>query len=186
MDSDKFNYFLAKYRAADVDVLEEAQQRRNLLAEEAEAALAQVTIERNLSFVKDAPSEPEPKLEPDKVALTPEQLVVQTKLSSELWNGSLAKTCRMQFSFLFMVPVFNLLGAQGFRLGALPLLLIVVPASYLGLRLGKSCTRRICARADVSLADKKTNLRILFWIMWPAIIVATLAVTAIFGPSRVA
>ena len=48
MDTTKFDYFLAKYRAADPDELIELGARINSLAEEAEAALRQVVEERSL------------------------------------------------------------------------------------------------------------------------------------------
>ena len=50
MDTDKFDYFVAKYRATDADELSEFGSRVASLAEEAEAALRQVVAERGLEL----------------------------------------------------------------------------------------------------------------------------------------
>jgi hypothetical protein len=50
MDKNKFDYFVAKYRAADADEILELGSRAASLADEAEAALRQVAAERTLTL----------------------------------------------------------------------------------------------------------------------------------------
>lgn len=52
MDSNKFDYFVAKYRVAETEDLLDLGSRANSLAEEAQAALTQVADERAISLTQ--------------------------------------------------------------------------------------------------------------------------------------
>jgi hypothetical protein len=56
MDTNKFDFFVAKYRSAEPEELQELHSRADSLAEEAQAALRQVASERSLSLTQQQPT----------------------------------------------------------------------------------------------------------------------------------
>jgi hypothetical protein len=133
MDQDKYGFFLAKYRALDADDLSEAADRLNSLSEEAAAALRAVLAERGQTA---PPPTAEPIDEPRELSAEAREL--QTRLSSDLWNGLVAKRVRFLFSAQGMVLAYSLLGPQGLRLGALPMIALAALLVFAGSQLART------------------------------------------------
>ena len=75
MDTAKFDYFVAKYRATDTDQVLELGARADSLAEEAAAALRQVAAERGLALseAKEGATPTSPALSPKQAARAAEE-----------------------------------------------------------------------------------------------------------------
>lgn len=177
MDPNKTAYFVAKYRAATAEELEDLVSRRSSLADEAEAAIMQVAQERGVQV----------KAAVDAVAaleITTKERLRQTELSTELWKGPLSTRVKYQFAFLFAMPVLHIAGAQGLRLGALLLLAAAAPAWYFGQRFGYKYTKMVCANGDKSIEEKRSQLRTTSWLLWPGIVGATLAAAVVLRVIR--
>ena len=86
MDHNKLSYFIAKYRALDDEEFAEASRRLNSLAEEAAAAVRQVSSERGNPL-------PDSSQEPSEIVTEPTETerVDRTRLSTDLWNSPLSK-----------------------------------------------------------------------------------------------
>ena len=177
MDPDKTAYFVAKYRAATAEELEDLANRRGSLAEEAEAALVQVAQERGVQVNAEVGTVA-------ALELTPDERARQTELSTELWKSPLSTRVKYQYAFLFAMPVLHIAGAQGMRLGALLLLALAAPAWYFGQRFGHKYTKTVCANGDKSIDEKRSQLRKTSWLLWPGIIGATLAAAVVLRAIR--
>ncbi len=169
MDQEKYVYFLGKYRALDQEDLIEASQRIDSLAEEASAALRSVLSEKG-EFVP--PPSPEEDTKP--IELTGEDRKLQTKLSSDLWNGPLTKRVHFLFSAQALVLAYSFLGPQGLKLGALPIGALAALLMYGANRIGRRVTRRICANADTSFDHKTKTLKSIGIALWPALLASAL------------
>lgn len=177
MDSNKTAYFLAKYRAASTEELEDLAGRRGSLAEEAEAALVQVAKERGVVVRTEVGSVA--ALEP-----SPEDRARQTQLSTQLWSSTLSTRVKYQYAFLFAMPVLHIAGSQGLRLGALLLVAAAAPAWYFGQKFGHKYTKEVCANGDKSIEEKRSQLRTTSWLLWPGIVGTTLAAAVVLRAIR--
>lgn len=177
MDPNKTAYFVAKYKAATTEELEELAGRRDSLAEEAEAALVQVAKERGVQVKTGVGSVA--ALEP-----SPEDRARQTELSTELWRSPLSARVKYQYAILFAMPVLHVAGSQGMRLGALLLVAAAVPAWYIGQKFGHKYTKAVCANGDKSIDEKRSQLRTTSWLLWPGIVGATLAAAVVLRAIR--
>lgn len=164
MDQNKIAYFLQRYRAANQEEFADLLGRRDSLAEEAEAALAQICSERGIR-VPDSSTAHEPSLKDRKI---------QTELSIELWKGPLSSRVKNQWAFLFAMPVVHITGSQGMKLGALVLIAAVIPAWYVGKQVGHNFTKAVCENSEKSIDEKRKHLRTASWLLWPGILATTL------------
>jgi hypothetical protein len=169
-ENDKFRYFLSKYRSLDDEELTDLTPRINSLAEEASTALRQVLSERGVPAPQVSTQLPDEPRE-----LTEEERKEQSKVSSALWNGPVAK--RVEFLFAAQALMFGgaLAGSQGLRLGALPLVAITGLLMYFARKLGKATTRSICADAETTIEDKTKSLKSLSLWLWPALLLSSAA-----------
>jgi hypothetical protein len=110
MDTAKFDYFVAKYRAAHADELKDLGSRASTLAEEAEAALRQVAAERGLAVQGG-----QHDATPTSPALTPRQAARAAEERSYSAAGAELVHIR-QVWFLWSLP---LAFAAGFVYGAM-------------------------------------------------------------------
>lgn len=180
MDSNKLAYFVAKYRTASEDEFGDVRDRRGSLAEEAEAAFAQVAQERGIALEAAAATTGGAV----SSELSPEERSRQTQLSTELWRSPLSMRVKYQYAILFAMPVLHVAGAQGMRLGALLLVAAAAPAWYLGQRVGHRYTKSVCANGDKPIDQKRRQLRTTSWLLWPAIVAATLVAAALLRVGR--
>ena len=170
MDSDKHAYFLAKFRAASAEELQDAVSRIYELADEAAEAVRQIASEKGMQV----PSE-EVAAKSATKELTPEERAKHTELSSALWNSSVSKHVQYMFSAQALMFSFAFLGPQGLRVGALWLLLFAAPLSWGANRLGRQYTRSVCAEADRSIEEKQKSLKTSALLLWPALLLSSAA-----------
>ena len=169
MDHNKLSYFIAKYRALDDEEFAEAKRRVNGLAEEAAAAVRQVSSERGDPL-------PDSSQEPLEIItkLTETERVERTRLSTELWNSPLSRRVQFQFSAQAIVFSIALLGTSGLRFGAIWLVAVAAALYFLASKIGRSHTRSICANAETSIEEKRESLRRTSIVLWPVLVVSAL------------
>ncbi len=173
MDSDKYAYFLAKFRAASDDEFQDAVARLCELAEEAAEAVRQVALERGLLLPPERRETEDANKE-----LTAEELATYTELSRALWNSSISKHVQFMFGVHALIFSFAFLGPQGLRVGALWLVVFAVPLSWAASRIGRRYTRVVCADGDRSVQEKQKTLKRTAFLLWPALLlVSTMGVT---------
>lgn len=170
VDGNKYAYFLAKYKSLDEGELNELAPRVNELADEAAAALRAVLAERGIAAPEVSTRPPD---EPRD--LSDEERREQSRLSSDLWNGPLAKQVRGLIAAQALVFSYGLIGSQGLNMGALPLVAVAAVLMYFAARLGKTVTRSICADATATIEAKTKSLKSLSLWLWPAFLLSSAA-----------
>lgn len=179
MDRSAVLYFEQKFDAYDVEDLGQLVSKRADLSDEAIEALDRVLARKGL---KDADVFVEPL--PSASGATgeePEDVEAQTKGARELWRGGLAITCKLLVALTFIAPVQNFL--KSVPLGALWAGLLVLVAGYAGFYVGHLVTREICANAEVSLAEKRKSLWVMFAALCPIFLLVYGISHAVFGRS---
>nr|WP_314862566.1 hypothetical protein [uncultured Undibacterium sp.] len=163
MDENKFQYFLAEYKALDDSRLAEVVSRYSGLADEAAEALQQVCQSRNINIPKEEPIE-----EPLKLSVrTDADIAIDKQHSIELWNSALSKN--VQFHFFLMGAMVAGIGSQ--ILGALWTLVLGICFGLLFKRIGRVLTKYVCANSEKTIEEKKITLqKIRFWC-WPAALI---------------
>lgn len=158
LDVAKVAYFRSSYGALGDEELAELAGRRDSLADEAIQALDDVLSTRGISVVEVAAAA-------TPVAETPVEQ--QVSLAKELWTGASARVgqflCLAAFGSLasFLAGHIPSWGGTPGQAGARAMLggVVVLAAAYLGYRLGRYCTREICANAEKSIARRRSELR---------------------------
>ena len=167
MDHDRYQFFLSRYRAMDLEELVEISARRSTLTEEAVKALDELLGTPPPAAVSEENME---KLKP--IAHEDKYVQEQIRLSRELWNGGWSSLCTVQFASAFAAL------PQAFKLGAL----IVIIAAGIGAGVGRKITRNICSTEDRSITEKRTELKKLSIWMWAGIFLAHFLATALATP----
>lgn len=141
-------HYRQRYGDLDVEELTEMAGKRDLLADEAAAALDQVLTERRISPVQvAAAAAPAPE--------TPAEQ--QLTLARDLWRDTASVTGQAFTAMAFFVIGGMLLRAVG--LGGLLVVALSGAFGYAGYRVGRIVTREICANADKSIAHRRSELR---------------------------
>ncbi len=168
MDQDKLSYFVSRYRTLDPDGLSALHSRRGTFTDEAIVALSAVFAEKGID--KDVlgrylqkPSGVEPPTEPE--------------LARMLSKGKLAMACNLAFMVTAWSSVNFALNRSGLLLGALWAGLLVVALGFAGYRVGQSVTTAICARKDITYAEKKRGL----WFLLLTVVVLYFLLFVIIG-----
>ena len=189
MDNSKYAYFLAKFSAVNLDELHELVGRRDSLADEAIAALDTVIAERGLTTLAAHAG----TASGDAVA-TQEQvaeIAKNTALSSALWRSGISVATKGMVVVVCLPPAQHFIGSLnlsavygGSSLGAVVIALVnlVVFAGvvYPAYRLGHAITRSICANGDASFTKKRLTLWLLFFALWPVLVVVNKISSLIF------
>jgi hypothetical protein len=167
LDPAKVAYFQSRYGALDDEGLAELAARRDTLADEAIAALSAEISRRGISVAAvTATYTPAPE--------TP--LEQQVSLARELWAGPASRIgqiiCIVALGSIGgllnrLLPTFGGTPAES-GYGALLAGLIVATLGYVGYRVGRYCTREICANGDKPISQRRIELR------WFAVGVAVL------------
>ena len=185
MDQQKLAYFVSTYRPLSEDDLAEVADRLDSLADEAAAALRQVTQERGLPAPTSKPESKRARLAID-TEMSVSERVAQTKLSTELWNSALSKRIQAQLGFMAIVFATSFLGSQGLRVGGLWVPVLAVGMYYAARHLGRSYTKSVCADGDKSIDAKRSALKRTSTLLWPAMLVPALAGVMLASALRVA
>ena len=179
MDQNKLSYFFEKYRSSSDEELIETHNRITELADEAADALVKVLKEKGLSL---------PIQESRSPAITtgenPVDRATQTKISSELWNGSLSNRIKNQCGGLALIFSIPILGWQGLRVGGLWFFVFAGFAMYLGRQIGRNYTRSVCSNGDRSIEEKRKTLQIASTLLWPALLVSFILGAVVAGAIR--
>lgn len=165
-------HYRQRYGDLDVEELTEMAGKRDLLADEAAAALDQVLTERRISPVQVAAA-----MAP--VAETPVEQ--QLTLAKDLWRGTASITGQV-----FTATAFFVIGGMLFRavgLGGLLAVALSAAIGYGGYRLGRLVTREICANGDKAIAHRRSELRWYAFGVAVAYFLAHMLVQAVFGRS---
>lgn len=163
MDQSKLSYFTSRYSAFDRDELGDLVERRADLADEAIAALDLVLAQRGFSQ-KDVYTPPAP-IRTKTAEQEKAEVAKETKLAIELLRSWVAITCKSLVALVCVAPVQQVLRAVG--LGAIGSGLVVLVVAYVGYQIGHSIVKRICADGEITFAQKKKNLWLLFAALWP-------------------
>lgn len=141
-------HYRQQYGVLDAEELTEMAGRRDMLADEAAAALDQVLTDRRISPVHVAAA----------AAPTPETPVEQQlTLARDLWRGTASVLGQVFTAMAFFVIGGMLLRAVG--LGGMLAVALSGAVGYGGYRLGRMITREICANADKSISHRRSELR---------------------------
>lgn len=175
MDPQKLAYFVSSYKSLGEEEIAEVTARFENLADEAAAALVQVSKERGL---------PTPGLKSglgssaDNNDSTSPEKELRTKLSTDLWNSAISKRVQFQFSFMAIIFATSLLGSSGLKAGALWVVLLAAGLYYGANKIGRNYTRTVCADGDKTIIEKNESLRKTSAFLWLAMLVpAFLGVT---------
>lgn len=176
LDLEKVAYFRSRYGALDDEELAELAGRRDSLVDEAVEALNAIIAARGISVAAvAAAATPAPE--------TP--LQQQVSLAKELWSGAASRTgqflCTLAFGSVAGLLVRHLpsFGSSPGQAGAGALVagLLVLFLGFIGYRVGRYCTREICANGDKSIAQRRNELR---WFS-VGVAVAYFLVSAVLG-----
>ena len=163
MDQSKLSYFTARYSALDHDELSDLVERRADLADEAIPALDLVLAQRGLSQIDFyTPPAPVPTKTTEQETA---EVVKETKFAIELLRSWLANTCKSMVALVCIAPVQQLLRAVS--LGTIWAGLVVLVVAYVGYQVGHYIVKRICADGEITYAQKRKKLWLLFAALWP-------------------
>lgn len=87
--------------------------------------------------------------------------------------------CTVMVMMTFIAPIQNFV--KGKHIGALWIAILVLVVGYLGIKVGKSITKSICADSEVSTAIKRKRFWLLVAAMMPIYLIVLTITAAMTG-----